>query len=440
MKKKMKKAAVFLMSLLMVVSFLPASVYAQGAIDTAQSCDLTIEYKDGTKPISDALFRVYRIADVDAYADMTLTPAFAAYRSSVSGLSNLNDQTQAQWTNLASTLKGLVLRDGLTPAANGTTDSTGRLVLSNLKVGLYLIIGSRVTTDDYYTYTCAPSIVFLPARDDTDNTWDYDVTVCPKYEKDRNPPGDDGDYITRKVMKIWDDEGYEANRPMSVTVHLLKDGEICDTVTLNKDNNWRWAWDRLDDDYEWEVVEDAVSGYAVSVTRTGITFSVTNKYVVPVSSELEVIKRITGDTPTTAATFTFVLSAQDNTYPMPAGSTGAVKEITITGTGKADFGDISFTKPGPYVYKVNERKGSAKGYVYDTTVYTVTYTVTQTDGVLNVTRTITDSKDLPAEALNFTNDYHWIPQTGVLWWPVPVLLCAGLISVMIGIIRRRRCY
>lgn len=32
-----------------------------------------------------------------------------------------------------------------------------------------------------------------------------------------------------------------------------------------------------------------------------------------------------------------------------------------------------------------------------------------------------------------------LPQTGQLWWPVPVLLCAGLLCLVIGIIRRRGC-
>ena len=30
-----------------------------------------------------------------------------------------------------------------------------------------------------------------------------------------------------------------------------------------------------------------------------------------------------------------------------------------------------------------------------------------------------------------------LPQTGQLWWPVPVLLCAGALFVVVGLIRRR---
>ena len=29
-------------------------------------------------------------------------------------------------------------------------------------------------------------------------------------------------------------------------------------------------------------------------------------------------------------------------------------------------------------------------------------------------------------------------QTGQLWWPVPVLICAGLFSMVMGLIRRRK--
>lgn len=31
-----------------------------------------------------------------------------------------------------------------------------------------------------------------------------------------------------------------------------------------------------------------------------------------------------------------------------------------------------------------------------------------------------------------------LPQTGQLWWPVPLLICAGLLFIIVGLIRRRR--
>lgn len=34
----------------------------------------------------------------------------------------------------------------------------------------------------------------------------------------------------------------------------------------------------------------------------------------------------------------------------------------------------------------------------------------------------------------------YLPQTGQLWWPVPVLVCLGLVCMMIGVLRRRSAY
>lgn len=35
------------------------------------------------------------------------------------------------------------------------------------------------------------------------------------------------------------------------------------------------------------------------------------------------------------------------------------------------------------------------------------------------------------------NGPETLPQTGQLWWPVPILLCAGLVLVLLGYLRGR---
>ena len=444
MVKKLNRLSALLMSIILFALAFPTVAFAAGKIITDQPVSLTIHYKDGSTAISNADFKIYKVADVDEYSGLSLTSDFEKYKNTVSGLADLDSLTQEQWTTLAATLKGYISKDRITPSANGRTDSNGDLTISDLQVGLYLVIGSRVTESNYYTYSALPFMILLPDADSAKNEWNYDVTAVPKYSKDYNPPEDDDVYITRKVIKIWDDSGYETIRPSEVIVQLLKDGAVYDTQTLNKDNNWRYAWDNLNADYEWEVIEKEIEGYAVSITRSGITFTVTNKYVVPiVGNNPPVQKRITGDTPKTSSTFTFVFSAKDVSCPMPEGSSGTVKEITITGAGSREIGELTFEKPGTYVYTVSEKNGSVEGYTYDSTVYTVTYEVTEKDGELSVTRTINDNKGNSASAIEFTNPYktpgNKLPQTGILWWPVPLLLCTGLVFVMIGVLRRRRC-
>lgn len=435
---KRKICAILILILALAVS--PVQALAAGPIQPNQNVTLNISYKDGEKAIPHARFSIFKVANVDEYAEMTLTSAFEPYKNTVSGLANLgNIKDNAEWLEMASTLKGYVLRDRVALAGEGETDSNGQLVFAGLKPGLYLVIGYRTTLDDFYTYSAVPFMTFLPGSDSINNDWLYDVTVSPKYSKEYNPP-DDPDDVTRKVIKVWDDAGFETIRPEEVTVQLLRNGTVYDTQILHKANNWRYAWDNLERECEWTIVELTPEGYAVTITETGIITTIKNKFIEPVSDgEIFVLKQLTGQTPPSKAPFTFVLTAANAACPMPTGSPGRTKEITVYGAGSIGFGEMEFTKAGIYEYTVYEKNSGIQGYTYDQAVYTVTYSVTEKDGELKVDRTIKSSRTGLTNNVIFTNEYgNKLPQTGVLWWPVPLLLCAGIVFVMVGIIRRRR--
>lgn len=96
--------------------------------------------------------------------------------------------------------------------------------------------------------------------------------------------------------------------------------------------------------------------------------------------------------PTAASGFHFTLSPYDDadkaSYPMPAGSSGGELTVTITGEGSHEFGDIHFSEPGTYYYKITENKENAAGYTYDETVFKIRYVVTEEENGLQVTRTM----------------------------------------------------
>ena len=426
------KVLTLFLSFIMVVMMLPYVALAAGPIETDRDVTFTILYKDESKAVTDASFDVYHCANVDAYGQMTVTDAFSAYPV------NFDSLDQDGWQELATTLKGYAQRDSLSTVASGTTDSNGELSFI-LKPGVYLVVGSPQTIDDY-TYTPAPFMVFLPGRSTTENVWDYDVSSSVKFTKKYNPPEDDT--VTRKALKIWDDYGYEYARPEEVTVQLLRDGEVSDTQVLNADNNWRYTWDNLSDKYEWTIVEKELSGYHTTVTQEGVTFTIINKYIVSlITEDPPVAKKITGDTPPSSSTFTFVLTAANADSPMPEGSTGMTKEIKITGSGSSEFGEITFTEPGVYTYTISEKNTGIKGYTYDTTVYTIQYTVTEQDGKLVSQRRITNKSGTEVDSPVFTNKYEAtpeLPQTGLTWWPVPLLLCFGLAFYVVGFLLRRK--
>ena len=179
------------------------------------------------------------------------------------------------WDALATMLKGYVWADSLVPDVEGETDADGKMTVE-LKPGLYLVVGYRRTIGEY-TYSASPYLVFLPGSNLEQNVWNHVVTSCPKSSPEKNPSDNPDDrLVSRRVLKIWDDSGKESGRPQEITVHLLCDGKIFNTVTLNADNNWRHAWDNLERNHDWLVTEDTVSGYTQAITQEGITFTVKN--------------------------------------------------------------------------------------------------------------------------------------------------------------------
>lgn len=67
------------------------------------------------------------------------------------------------------------------------------------------------------------------------------------------------------------------DHPGSVNVELLRDGKPNRSATLSADNNWSYAWKGLDSGHQWTVRENPVpEGWQVSYTQSGNTFTITN--------------------------------------------------------------------------------------------------------------------------------------------------------------------
>lgn len=388
--KTRKPLTALLLSVLALMMLLPTQALAAERIDLKKDVSLTISYQDGKTPLTGVPFDLYLVATVDSSGTLTPTKTFSRFNVDIQGK---NDKA---WRTLASTLEGFVLRDEIAPTDSGKTDKRGRASFPNrqdaLEHGLYLVLGSRHTQDGY-VYEPVPFLVMLPGLDQETDEWVYDVTVTPKYDADRIP--DDSDTITRKVLKVWDDEGHEAARPKKVVVQLLRNGKIYDTVTLTAADNWRHTWRDLDRGYKWTVVEKELEDYTVEVTREGITFVVTNTYVEdspddptptdPPAPPIDPDNPVGPDQPT----------QPDN----PVGPNNPTGPDNPVGPGNPT-GPDNPTQPD------------------------------QPSG-----------PDNPVGPNNPTGPGGptgpTLPQTGQLWWPVPVLLAAGLLLVVIGLLRRR---
>ena len=328
---------------LLLAALLPTAAFARGRIDTGAPVSLTIQY-----PCQGISFRLYRVAEVSASGTYTLTGDFEGYPVT------LKQPDQAGWRALAATLDGYAARDERKPLTTGETDENGRLTFSGLEAGLYLVTWRKHSTGGY-TYTPEPFLVSLPGLDGEDN-WVSDVAASPKYDREKDSTGGPVEStVRRKALKVWKDEDDGSGRPESVTVQLLRNGKVYDTVTLSEKNRWSYEWSGLDKEDTWQVVEDDVpEDYTVTVTREGITFVVTNTLSTDIPGE-PVLGETTPGTPDQPGT--------------PESGGPGEPETSIP------------EEPVP--------QGPA------------------------------------------------LPQTGMLWWPVPLLACGGMALFLIGWARRR---
>ncbi len=253
MKSNKRFFAALLCLALLTLSVLP--------ISALNAMSITIACNDNNTPLVGAELEIFLVAKRDKYGSFSLTDDFSKYNVDLTSRS------------LAYTLEGAVKRDGLFPLDSLKTDNSGYAVFPSenvtLEPGMYLVLAKKHIQNDH-TYSISPFTVAL------DGESINMVSVKAKYEAEYNPilPL----FTARKVLKVWNDADNESNRPREITVTLLKDGEVYDTVVLSDDNNWRHTWDKLDALSVWTVAENELEDYTVSISREGITFVITNTY------------------------------------------------------------------------------------------------------------------------------------------------------------------
>ena len=414
MMKIRKKLLSLLLCMICVFMLLPVQVFAAGAIDTDRDVSLTIQYAHNKTPVSGVQFDLYRVADVDEYAEFTLTGDFKKYPVQVNGL------TAETWKTLAETLSAYADRDKLTPLDSGKTDAKGMLTFPNqkssLKPGLYLVAGRQLVQNGY-TYTTEPFLVSLPNLDTKSDIWTYDVTVTPKHTRTENPPTPDDRTIERKVLKVWKDD-VEQSRPKEVIVQLLKDGAVYDTVTLNAANNWRYTWEKLPEYNKdgskvvWSIVEKELEDYTVLITRDGITFTVTNTYSPNEPGD---------DTVTRTVLKVWDDKGYESKRPKSV-------QVTLLQNGTAyDTQTLSETNGWQYTWdklpKYDKNGREISWTIREVSVSGYVSSVRQNGYTFVLTNTLNKQK---------------LPQTGVLWWPVPVLACGGLTFLIVGTLSRKK--
>lgn len=218
-----------------------------------ERCQVLIDYRHENVTVSDASFKIYRIADLNSRQELSYVGAFSNLRFEADALA---DAVEELYTR--------VEKQNLVPERTFVTDAEGKASVSDLAPGAFLLVGEPTTVDGYVYYV-DKQVVFLN---------ESVLTLNPK--STRLPVG--VKLISIKTVKFWDDNGYENERPREITVRLLKDGKTVHSVVLSEANNWSYTWNNLLPNARWTVAEDVPEGYKASIEESNHVFTVRNLY------------------------------------------------------------------------------------------------------------------------------------------------------------------
>lgn len=271
-----RRVAVMALLLCLCLSWLPG--YAQAAstadarepISPDRDCSLTIAYCYDGKSFSDLPVKLYKIADVSADFQYSLTAPFVN-----SGLILNGVQSVSEWNVIRSTLETHILAYGVGADLSAVTDQDGQVCFQGLKPGLYLAITEQVLQNDWI-YAFDSALVALPGLG-ADGLWQYEVAVASKSQA--IPPAETDEEIEFKVLKLWKGDGGRTDRPKSIEVEIFRNGDSYQTVILSEENHWAYSWKAKDDGSVWKVVERNVpSGYSMTIEERETSFVLINTW------------------------------------------------------------------------------------------------------------------------------------------------------------------
>lgn len=165
-------------------------------------------------------------------------------------------------TTLATKLDAFVSQHSV-PSIKITTNNEGTAFCGELPLGLYFVKQTGIVEG---FAPCTPFIVTVP--NETDDEYVYDVNASPKTEVSR--------LTSITIKKVWNtDKSTEATE--SVTVQLLKNGNVEKTLTLSEQNGWQVTCTDMPESDAYSIKEVNVpKGFTATYKQNGYVFTVTN--------------------------------------------------------------------------------------------------------------------------------------------------------------------
>ncbi|MBR5513564.1 MAG: hypothetical protein IKV85_06220, partial [Ruminococcus sp.] len=281
---------------------------------------------------------------------------------------DMSDISASGLTDSASTLREFAFIYNYKTVDSGNSKKDGTVEMEYDEAGVYLVAAYNYTKNGV-TFISTPAIFYLDPEEETEKTI---------YPKITNEAVLTGEMQRFQLVKVWENDENLPTKPTEIVVDIYRNHKFYETVILSEKNNWSYSWEE-EISAEWSMIERVIpTGCAVVYKKDGRKYIVENTYVPDFRFdwELNFPPPVVEET-TTATTITTIETT----------STTATKDIEAV--------DSDTT----------------------TTTTSTTTTTTATTTKKTTSKVTTTSK---------------LPQTGQLWWPVPVMAGAGLVLIATG--------
>ena len=252
----MKKLFVLCLSLLFITK-----VGATNVIDFNRKGSLSINLieAENNEKVSGAEIELIKVASAKLDNNSNLSYELDKNLNCKINLTNLEDE------ELLSKVEECIDNNQVIGQKN-ITNANGIVNFNNLDLGLYLVRQSNelenYSSIDSYLITI-PTII--------DNNWIYDLNSEPKVEIIK--------LVDITINKVWNTTRDIKN---NVTVELLLDDEVIDTIELSEDNNWTYTLNRMRLSDKYSVREINVpKDIKVTYKNEGFNFTVINTDTLP---------------------------------------------------------------------------------------------------------------------------------------------------------------
>ena len=421
--RKSKRIRAVLCTLAIVLWFAAGLlVHVNIAFAEEQTGSLTLWCVKDDDIVSGMHWQIYRVGH-RAEDDYVFEGDFAGYRATLGD----KDKPMLEWdadtvAAAGEALKYKTIADEIPFDAEGKTNGKGALTFDGLENGLYLVWGDVMKVGKT---TYIPSAIFFEMNGE-------DAAVLNAYPKIiLHTLGEEE--LNYSVRKVWqNDENQPWNRAVSITVERYRDNRFYDTITLGQSNDWTFAWEDSDE-HVWFVYEREIPpNYTVSYTNNHTQYLIVNTFEPPTddSSTTDTwIHTTTNDIQTDVQTTT---SGKIATTAQTTVTDGKITTDTAhtTATSKEQTTDTvhtTYTTTGEKhtTESVETTESQLASTASDTTAVTgstertraTTRQTYSTTSRTTVTTSVTEEK---------------APQTGQLWWPVPILAAGGVILLGFG--------